>query len=83
MKNTLIYVLCTLSCTFLLTGCLATLQKIFVPIPISCVKSVPARPDYPAIPPDGIFEQVRSLLVEREKRIGYEGELEAVVEGCK
>lgn len=79
MKNTLIYVLCT----FLLTGCLASLQKVFVPVPVSCIKTVPVRPEYTVIPPYGIFEQVRSLLIEREQRIGYEGELEAVVEGCK
>jgi hypothetical protein len=67
----------------LLTGCPATLQKVFVPVPVSCIKTVPVRPDYPAIPLEGIFEQVRALLIEREKRIGYEGELEAVVEGCR
>lgn len=55
--------------------------KVIVPVP--CAAKKPAQPTYPTVAPDaGIFDRVKALLVERELRIAYEGQLEATVSAC-
>lgn len=69
----------------LLTGCCSTapLQKVETAIAVSCVKTVPARPNLPVVPKAGIFEQAKALIVRDKMHQDYERELEAVIEGCK
>ncbi len=59
-------------------------QTVSVPVPVSCVSEIPARPDFPAVnKADGLFVRVQKLLAERELRIAYEGKLEAVLAACR
>ena len=66
-----------------LSGCASSLQKVETVIPVSCVKTVPARPNLPAVPQQGIFSQAQALIVRDRLRQDYEGELEAIVEACR
>lgn len=68
-----------------LAGCGSTgpSQKVDYAIAVSCVKTVPAKPNLPAVPKQGIYDQAKSLIVRDRMHQDYERELEAVIEGCK
>lgn len=60
-------------------------QRVEVPIFQPCAPKVSERPVYPTlITPvaSDVFEQMRTLLVERDMRQAREVELEAAVAGC-
>ena len=68
----------------LLAGCAhKTPEPQLIPVPTPCISKQPAKPNYPTVAPDaGLFERVQALLAERELRIAYEGEMEAVLSAC-
>lgn len=76
----------------LLTGCAAMpapeVRYVRIEVPVQ----VPCRAPDVAVPPwaaaglrktDSLEVKVRALLAERRQRIGYEKELEAVVDACR
>jgi hypothetical protein len=73
----------------LLVGCAAAppaTQTVEVPVYTPCVKATPARPDYEftrltQAAPDG--EKILALVRDWPRARKYEGELEAVIEGCR
>lgn len=74
-----------------LSGC-ATHDVVYKPVPVQTIVSVPCHIpviNKPAMPVDAVttkntmFEQVRSLLAEREIRRGYESMLEASTKACQ
>jgi len=74
----------------LLAGCAGAprpaTQIVEVPVPVSCVKNRPVRPTYefgslPATATDG--EKVLALARDWPRGRKYEGELEAVIVGCR
>ncbi len=82
-------IITTLS-ALLLTACASTNdvkvpQTVDIPTPVSCVTTAPTKPDLHYAPGSytEVFSVVRDLKGDREVMLGYEGELEAVVEGCK
>ena len=78
------------SAALLLTACATpkeriVYQRVEVPIFQPCAPKVSAKPVYPTLlapVATDIFEQVRTLLVERDMRQAREVELEAAVAGC-
>lgn len=69
-----------------LAGCATVpgpVQKVEVPVAVSCVKTVPAKPALPAVPKTGIFDQAKALIVRDKIRKNYEAELEAVIAACR
>lgn len=74
-----------LICLLFLTGCGSTgpLQKVETVVAVSCVRTVPAKPNLPVVPKAGIYEQSKQLIVRDRMHHDYERELEAVIEGCK
>lgn len=75
--------------SFSLAGCAGMapkVQEVKVPVPIPCKIEAPERPLFAV---DGlpigsdIWEQMKALRAERQQRIGYEVELEAVVKACQ
>ncbi len=73
----------------LLTGCAGLAPKVVevkVPVPVPCKVTPPERPLFAV---DGlpigsdIWEQMKALRAERQQRIGYILELEAVVRACQ
>lgn len=74
----------------LLAGCAGlskqpepALQRVEVPIAVSCVKDVPAKPALPAVPATGIFDQVKALVARDKLRDRYEAELVVVIDACR
>ena len=66
-----------------LAGCAATdPATVRVPVPVPCVDKVPTRPEACQPRDDSRPEWLRCALVERERLLGYVGELEAVLEAC-
>ena len=75
-------------CTALLAGCGSAPpapQRVEVPVFSTCVKSVPQRPVYEfdrLTPVDTDGEMVLALARDWPRGRKYEGELEAIIEGC-
>lgn len=71
----------------LLVGCAGVQvpETVYVPVHTQCVGNLPTAPDSEFGKSAGlsVFEQVRSLLIDREQDKIYKAELEAVIEGCK
>lgn len=73
----------------LLTACAApapATQQVALPVYVPCVQTVPARPDYEfsklgLVASDG--DKVLALARDWPRARKYEGELEAVIEGCQ
>lgn len=72
-----------------LTACSTTaprVQEVLVPIQVPCKIDKPTKPDF-AVDTLGIdaniFEKVKALLAERKQRMGYEKELEVLIDRCK
>lgn len=66
-----------------LVGCAATDPvTVRVPVPVPCIDRMPTRPDACQLRDDSRPEWLRCALVERERLLGYVGELEAVLEAC-
>lgn len=72
-----------------LAGCATetTIQRVEIPVPVSCVErgQIPAQPAdrFAATQPtDPIDEQVRALLIDRDRRREYGDKLRAIVESC-
>ncbi|MYM34951.1 hypothetical protein GTP38_11445 [Duganella sp. FT94W] len=79
-------------CFVLLAGCGTTprpvTQRVDVPVPVSCVKAedVPKRPDYAVeklTPTASTGEKVLALASDWPRGRKYEGQLEAVIAGCR
>lgn len=70
-----------------LAGCGTTLpREVLVPYPVYCEVNKPAKPKWAtdSMPKDAdIYDQAKHLLAERRQRIGYEGQLEAAIDGCQ
>jgi len=64
-----------------LAGCAAT-ETVHVPVPVPCIDKVPARPEACVQRDASRPEWLRCALVERERLLGYVGELEAVLGAC-
>ena len=72
-----------------LTGCASAptvVQTVEIPVLIPCIKQLPARPTYELdqltlAASDG--EKILALARDWPRGRKYEGELEAVIEGCK
>jgi hypothetical protein len=61
------------------------IQKVEVPVSVPCVKQAVQKPSFPlqgTNPNEDIFVLTKRALAEIELRRGYEGELEAVIQGC-
>ena len=70
----------------LLSGCAAQAPKqVEIPVAISCVTNEPVAPILAYAPGSytQVFPIVRDLKGDRELMTAYEGELLAVVKGCK
>jgi hypothetical protein len=69
----------------LLTGCgtTTTLQRVEIPIPVSCIQEAPAKPALPAVPKTGIFEQAKAMKARDIIHQDYTAELESVIEACR
>lgn len=71
----------------LLIGCggLQVPKTVNIPVQISCVKEIPAKPVYTFESTKGKerAERVKALLIDRENSIPYEAALEAIVDSCK
>ncbi|MHB0973976.1 MAG: hypothetical protein ACYC0P_07015 [Thiobacillus sp.] len=75
----------------LLTGCAGMLPapkvvEVKVPVLVPCKVAPPERPLFAVdgLPvSSGIWDQMKALRAERQQRIGYEVELEAVVKACQ
>jgi starvation-inducible outer membrane lipoprotein len=74
----------------LLAGCAAApapvTQEVKLPVYVSCVTAVPARPDYEfgkltLTATDG--EKVLAMARDWPRGREYEGELQAVIDGCR
>lgn len=68
-----------------LSGCQTVPQRVLVPVAMPCQAEKPRPPVWATdtLQADaGIFDQVKALLAERLQRIGYQSELEAVVDTC-
>lgn len=78
-----------ISCAVLLAGCTTAPSapvRVEVPVMVPCIGAVPARPAYEfdTLPPaatDG--EIILALARDWLRGRGYEGELEAVIAGCR
>ena len=71
---------------FALSGCATNMPKqVEVPIAISCVSTEPTKPALAYAPGTytEVFPIIRDLKGDRELMLGYQGELEAIVKGCK
>lgn len=68
-----------------ISGCATQDRIVKVPVAISCVKDIPIAPNYVYTPGKykEVFPIIRDLKVDRELMIGYQTELNAVIEGCK
>lgn len=69
----------------LLAGCQTTPERVLVPVPVPCRVELPAEPAWatdglPSSAP--LWDLARSLLAERQQRIGYEAQLRAALESC-
>lgn len=60
-----------------------------IPVPVPCIEEAPAKPTYPVFylaPGTGemeeLFARVQWLLAERELRMAYEAQMEAVIRAC-
>ena len=73
----------------LLTGCATkapTTQEVKIPVYTPCVKAVPARPTFATrtlTPDSSDGEKVLAIARDLPMHLKYEGELEAVIEGCR
>lgn len=75
----------------LLTGCAGLMPapkvvEVKVPVQVQCKVTPPERPLFAVdgLPiGSGIWEQMKALRAERQQRIGYILELEAVVKACQ
>lgn len=71
----------------LLAGCAGVQvpETVYVPVHTPCVGKVPEAPESEFSKSGGksVFEQVRSLLIDREQDKLYKAELEAVIAGCQ
>jgi hypothetical protein len=71
----------------IISGCSVLPQKKAEPfVAVSCIDTVPAKPDL--VTDDQLVkmtppEFVKALHIDRNRRIIYIGELEAIVAGCK
>lgn len=66
-----------------LAGCAAVEPvTVRVPVPAPCVDRMPSKPETCQPRDDSRTEWLRCALVERERLLGYAGELEAVLEAC-
>lgn len=74
------------------SGCTAlpekppTITEIKIPVAVSCIESVPQKPAFKSdveLRALDDYQVTLSLLKDRAERMIYEGELEAVIEGCK
>lgn len=57
-----------------------------VPVPVAChIAPVPMPPWATAkiTPKSTLTDMVRALVVEREQRLGYEGQLQAAIKSCQ
>ena len=80
-----------LSALLLLTGCAGLMPapkvvEVKVPVQVQCKATPPERPLFAVdgLPVgSGIWEQMNALRAERQQRIGYILELEAVVKACQ
>jgi hypothetical protein len=91
MKHTLLVVIILCLMVIVLAGC-ATAQpvpassEVAIAVPTSCITGTVPRPDFitdpqlVALPPP---QFVDALHRDRQRRIVYEGELEAQIEGCR
>lgn len=79
-------------CTCMLAGCGTTpataIQRVDVPVAVPCVKAadVPQRPDYAVeklAPTATDGEKVLALAGDWPRGRKYEGELEAIIAGCR
>ncbi len=64
----------------------APVQEIRIPIPVSCVTTLPTAPvsAFEALPQElSVFQAVQALLIDRERRAAYTQGLEAVLEACR
>lgn len=60
-------------------------KTVAVPVHQPCAPQLSPKPDYPTLTgpvATEVFEQMRTLLVERDMRTARELELEAAVSGC-
>ena len=79
----------TISCAVLLAGCGTTPLapvRVEVPVMVACIGEVPPRPTYefdklPSTATDG--EIILALARDWVRGRNYEGELEAVIAGCR
>lgn len=73
----------------LLAGCATkapTTQEVKIPVYVSCVKAVPAKPALATrtlTPDSSDGEKVLAIARDLPMHLKYEGELEAVIEGCR
>lgn len=77
----------TVGC-LLLAGCAGGIRQpseVLVPVHVPCVGSLPEKPvsEFENAAELSMFEQVRSLLIDREQDKIYKAELEAVIAGCQ
>jgi len=70
----------------LLSGCASTMpETVNVPIPVPCIDQMPQRP---ALATDADLlklvdtDFIVALGIDRQQRVKYIGELEAVLQGC-
>lgn len=79
-----------IAAALLLTACATPKERVVyktvaVPIYQPCTPALSPKPDYPTLAAPvaaDIFDQMRTLLVERDMRAAREVELEAAVSGC-
>lgn len=73
----------------MLAGCAhkaPTTQEVAIPVYVPCVKEVPVKPDFeaPKLAPDASSgEKVLAIARDTPRHFKYEGQLEAVIEGCR
>lgn len=74
-----------LSLLLLVTGCATTpaIQRVEIPISISCVKEIPSKPSLPMVPEKGIFDQAKTLIARDKLRELYENELLVIIKACQ
>jgi len=71
---------------FIISGCASTMpETVNIPIPVPCVDAMPQRP---ALATDADLiklvdtDFIIALGIDRQQRVKYIGELEAVLQGC-
>lgn len=79
-----------IAAALLLTACATPKERVVyrtvtVPVFQPCAPALSPKPSYPTLAPPvaaDIFEQMKTLLIERDMRAARELELEAAVSGC-